>query len=497
MEKMNTIIVGAGSGGAVLAARLSENSNRKVMLLEAGYDYGPKEYPESIANSNIVGTADYNWGYKTEPGYVKHEISAIRGKVVGGSSAVNGGVALRARKEDFDRWNLKGWSYEELLPVFKKLESNPDGDEAIHGRTGPFPIHQFTKDEVTPLQNKFIEASVANGLKEIKDFDGPDANGVGPYPMNIINGQRINTGMAYLTNEVRKRKNLTIQAGCLVDKIIFEDKRAVGVQFVDGNAVYADEVILSAGTYGSAAILLRSGIGPAAHSKRLGIPVVSDLPVGVNIYDHPFYYNAYAIKPEFAGAQTPVIGAKVWTRSYLAAPGELDLHITATHLFPHEYSPTKVGFVFAVALTRPESKGSIWLESLDPSAAPKIDLNFLSTESDRKRILEGVKLARKIGQTAPFHDLTFSELAPGSEITDDAAIMEQILGTLDSYHHPASSAPMGERNDPKAVVDMEGKVYGVEGLRVVDASIFPDVPSVATNVTTIAAAEYIAEMINK
>ncbi|WP_347299355.1 GMC oxidoreductase, partial [Clostridium perfringens] len=179
-----------------------------------------------------------------------------------------------------------------------------------------------------------------------------------------------------------------------------------------------------------------------------------------------------------------------WTHSSQAEPGELDLHITATHLFPHDQSPTGVGFVLAVALTRPQSTGRVWLESRDPAAAPHIDLNFLAQESDRVRLLEGVKLARKIGQTAPLSALIHSELAPAAD--SDEAILASMAATLDTYHHPTSSAPMGNAGEPKAVVDLQGRVHGVYGLRVVDASIFPDVPSVATNVTTIATAEHIA-----
>ncbi|WP_228137181.1 GMC family oxidoreductase, partial [Acinetobacter sp. V2] len=256
--------------------------------------------------------------------------------------------------------------------------------------------------------------------------------------------------------------------------------------------IHAKEVILSAGTYGSAAILLRSGVGPSDQSNKLGIPVVVDLPVGLNLMDHPFYYNAYAAKPDLIGDQSPVIGAKLWTNSSSATSGELDLHITATHLFPHEMSPTKVGFVLAVALTRPISRGRIWIESKDPLQAPKIDLNFLAADQDKARLLEGIKLARKIGQTAPLSDLIDSEIAPAAD--SDEEILASVRSTLDTYHHPVASAPMGQLSDPNAVVDLEAKVHGVTGLRVVDASIFPDVPSVATNVTVIATAEHIANL---
>ncbi|MGP1123019.1 GMC family oxidoreductase [Serratia sp. CY47444] len=490
----DVVIVGGGSAGAVMAARLSENPARRVLLLEAGHSYAPYDYPRLIADSDVLGAngnPEFEWGYRTEPGYVSHAIGAIRGKVLGGSSGVNGAMAIRARPEDFNRWDLPGWGYQDLLPAFKKLETRHGlHDRAIHGDSGPFPVVQLTLDDITPMQRAFVAATRANGYDAIDDFDGPSANGVGPYPMNIVNGVRVNTGMAYLDEKTRARDNLTLRADTLVDRVIFDGQHAIGVRLASGEEIHAAEVILSAGTYGSAAVLMRSGIAPAQQSKRLGIPVVADLPVGENLVDHPFYYNAYAARPDVIGSQSPVIGAKLWTHSSQAEPGELDLHITATHLFPHDQSPTGVGFVLAVALTRPQSTGRVWLESRDPAAAPHIDLNFLAQESDRVRLLEGVKLARKIGQTAPLSTLIHSELAPAAD--SDEAILASMVATLDTYHHPTSSAPMGNAGEPKAVVDLQGRVHGVYGLRVVDASIFPDVPSVATNVTTIATAEHIA-----
>lgn len=490
---VDVLVVGGGSAGAVLAARLSERPDRTVLLLEAGPAYAARAYPPVISSSDrLGGDARHEWGYKSEPGFIGHPVGALRGKVLGGSSAINGAVAIRARDSDFRSWNLPGWSYADLLPAFKRLEDSEGGATELHGQGGPLPVRQLRREDISPMQQAFVDAARAAGFAAVSDFDGPDPHGVGPYRMNVANGVRVNTGMAYLGHEVRARANLRIQGEALVDQLLFEGTRAVGVRLADGQLIRAREVVLSAGAYGSAAILLRSGIGPRADLADLGIPLRADLPVGQRLKDHPFYYNAYAARPELIGAQTPAIGAKLWTRSSLARPDELDLHITATHLFPHELSPTRVGFVLAVALTLPQSVGRLSLRSRDPLAAPRIDLNFLAEAGDRARLLEGIKLARKLGQGAPLAGLVHSELAPGPAAQDDAAITRSMLETLDTYHHPTSTVPMGRDGDAQAVLDLQCRVRGLQGLRVIDASIFPDTVSVATNITTIAVAEHAA-----
>ena len=336
-DRPDVVIVGGGSAGAVFASRLSADPGRSVLLLEAGTAYGVDAYPDDLRDAaHVPANPEHEWGYTARGGAAAPEIDAPRAKVLGGCSAHNATAAMRARPSDIRDWHghgLEDWTVEEVEQMFREMENTPDGDDAYHGRTGPFPIRHQTYDDLTPSMRGFIDATVDEGFSRVIDFNGPNPSGVGAYPVNVIDGVRQNTGLVYLTAEVRKRPNLTIQGEVMVDRVLFDGGRAVGVITADGAEIGAGEVILSSGSYGSPAILLRSGVGPAADLFDLDIDLVADLPVGQHLHDQPFYYNAFALKRD-ALEMRPALGALLWRQSSEAEGDELDLHMAVTHLLP-------------------------------------------------------------------------------------------------------------------------------------------------------------------
>jgi choline dehydrogenase len=495
-ERFDVVVVGGGSAGAVMAARLSEDPSRTVLLLEAGPAYRRDEYPSVLLDpERIGGDQDHDWGFRAivgRDGPLDREIAAPRGKVLGGSSAVNATVALRALPSDFAAWaadGLSGWSPQEVLDTYRDLESADSGDDRFHGRSGPLPIHQRTYGELTPSVRAFIDTAEQQGYRYIDDPNADQRSGVAAVPLSIRSGVRQNTAITYLTDSVRRRPNLTIRGGTRIDRVLLNAGTATAVRAIDGTVYPAGQVILSAGAFGSAPILLRSGIGPARDLAGLGIEVAADLPVGQRLQDQPVFHGLYALKAE-AGARSPAAGAFIRTASSQARGEELDLLISAAHINDPGLS-TAGAIVLAVAVVRPESRGRLRLRSADPKDAPVIDLNLLATPRDRSRMLEGLKLSRGIGLAKAFSAVSAREMLPGEEFRDDAELQRVLDEQAASFQHATSTVPMGGDDDQWAVVDGTGVVRGVRNLRVIDASILPAVPSVPTNLTVIMAAEHI------
>jgi choline dehydrogenase len=509
VERYDTAIVGAGSAGAILAARLTEDGARTVCLIEAGPDHADlAAMPDELRTASMIDErhAPYLWHHTARATPLRPALAVPSGRVVGGSSAINTTVFLWALRPDLDAWaEVAGssWSYEACVPYFQRIESDLDFPDGTHGTTGPVPVERPARSTWSKAAAAYHELCVSLGHPECPDLNAPDAVGVGPVPFNKRDGVRMSTAVAYLA-PARTRPNLTILARSCARRVVCDGTRAVAVEVATEAGplvVEAGEIVLSAGAIASPQLLMLSGIGPAEDVARAGITPIADLRcVGGNLRNHPLCATAWSIAPTYG--EPELLGIPWQTQLRTTAPGSTDredaclgmavlgARPVATAAPVTATSEPKLGI--SALLMHAASSGTVRLASADPDIQPEIDLNYLAEPSDLERMRAMVRLAVELGRHSRLDGLRGELLAPTpADLATDAALDEWMLRNVLTSHHPAGTCRMG--SDDGSVVDDQGRVHGFEGLRVVDASIMPDCPRVNVNATTMMVAEKIAD----
>ena len=520
--KYDVIIVGGGAAGSVLASRLAENPNTSVLLLEAGTDYpDPNNLPDEI---KFGGTryaespdSEHNWALRGTITEEQGEIHVAQGKVIGGGSSINGQAMQRGLPEDFESWASMGndeWSYTKVLPFFRKSEHDLDIRDDFHGTDGPMPVRRRQSGDWPDIQKAFRAACLQAGYSIVEDTNGPDPAGVGVSPSNNIDGMRISAAISHLA-PMRHCLNLTVRGGVLVRKVLFEGKKAVGVEVESGGEVFnveADRVVLSAGAIKSPHLLMLSGVGPKDQIEQFGIPLVHELPgVGQNLFNHMSAQVTFKVKDGITlggGVDAAHFGLH-YTSNGSSEANDMLLRTSSvvdereervagvrTKYLTGDVPPDQVARI-SCTLGLPDGSGHVRLSSADPSVQPAFNYRYLQHPNDIRRVREGVRMAIEVLESDSYKAVADYRILPTDEVlADDAALDLWLRQTVGTARHVSGTCKMGPESDPSAVVDQYCSVKGVHGLSVVDASVMPRVPrSGGAHATVLMIAERAADWI--